>query len=100
MEEITGVWVSPIQYRMTNARTSTVRMLFLPQAPMMEQAEIADLVGEGEEMFRDYLASKATHQAMPKSQQHEFGPHLRAIETSKRRARQVGHGRYWLGGKK
>jgi len=99
MEEIVGVWVSPIQYRMTNARTATVRMLFLPQAPMMGPAEIEDLVGEGEEMFRDYLAGKANHQAMPKAQQHEFGPHLRAIEASKRRARQVGHGRYWLGGK-
>jgi len=89
-----GVWVSPIQYRMTNARTSTVRMLFLPQAPMMEPAEIEDLVGEGEEMFRDYLAGKATHQGMPKSQQHEFGPHLRAIEASKRRFRETGNRRY------
>jgi len=94
METIIGVWVSPIQYRMTNPRTATVRMLFLPQAPIMEQAEIEDLVGEGEEMFRDYLAGKANHQAMPKSQQHEFGPHLRAIEASKRRLRETGNRRY------
>ena len=88
------MWVSPIQYRMTNARTATVRMLFLPQAPMMGPAEIEDLVGEGEEMFRDYLASKADHQVMPKTQQHEFGPHLRAIEASKRRFRETGNRRY------
>lgn len=95
LAEITGVWVTPIQFRMMDRRTHTTRLLFLPQAPIMEAAELADMVEEGKELFRDYLAGKATHQPMPKAQQHEFGPHLRAIETSKRRFREVGHGRYW-----
>ena len=92
---ITGVWVTPIQFRMTDARTHTTRMLFLPQAPFMDLHEIEDLVEEGKEMFAEYLAGKADHQTMPRTQQHECGPHLRAIEASKRRRRETGNRRYY-----
>lgn len=92
---VSGVWVTPIQFKMYDTRTHTTRMLFLPQAPIMAAAEIEDLVEEGKEMFREYLQGKAAHQEMPRSQQHELGPHLISIEQSRRRVRDVGHGRYW-----
>ena len=69
-------------------------MLFLPQENL-EQAERDDLVDWGKEQFLAYLDGRPTRKVMPRSQQHEFGPHLRSIEESKRRFRQVGHGRYW-----
>ena len=92
---VTGVWVTPTQFRMRDARTNAVRMLFLPQIGQLEPAEIEDMVESGKEMFAAYVAEKGTHQPMPRQQQHEFGPHLRSIEASKVRFAQVGHGRYW-----
>lgn len=92
---VSGVWVTPIQFKMYDTITHTTRMLFLPQAPIMAPNEIEDMVEEGKEMFLDYLKGKGAHQEMPREQQHEFGPHLRQIEQSNRRFREVGHGRYW-----
>lgn len=89
-----GVWVTPIQYRMTNPRTAAVRMLFLPQAAELDPHEIEDMVEEGKELFVEYLRSKGDHQTMPRSQQHDLGPHLQAIEASKRRVRETGNRRY------
>ena len=93
---IVGFWATPVQYRMYDARTRSTQMAFLPQAAYLSPVEIEDMLGMARERFQEELTERGDHQTMPRSQQHEFGPHLRQIEASKRRFKQVGHGRYWV----
>ena len=97
MAEPVGMWVGPHTYRMYDSRTQTTKHIAimsidgLPSAP----EEIADIVEEYKERFAAECAAMPDHQVMPKSQQHDFAPHLRDIEASNHRRYEVGHGKYW-----
>lgn len=93
--EIVGFWVAPNQYRMYDPRTNIKWMVLVPGAELLDGAEVEDVVAEANEEFAEYVKTQPAHQAMPLDQQHELAPHLREIAASKRRAREVGHGRYW-----
>ena len=90
-----GFWVRPGQYQMHDPITHTTQFLFLPQIHDLAPAEVEEMVGMGEVRFREERLGRGEHKEMPKSQQHEFGPHLKSIEATKRLVRATGHGRYW-----
>ena len=97
-QTVTGIWVTPIQYRMTDTRTHTTKMALIPGADdptLYDAEELHEAVMYAEERFIEVLRDKPNWQQMPRETQHELGPHLKEIETSKRRRKEVGHGRYW-----
>ena len=92
---ITGFWVGTDQYRMYDARSHTTWLVMIPGAEYLDENEVADMVDEAREEFTEQVKERPDHQAMPRSQQNELAPHLREIEASKWRFREVGHGKYW-----
>jgi len=94
---VTGFWVNAYTYQMHDARTARTRqvVVFARDGGASEVEEVADIVAEYKERFAEELEATPAHQLMPRSQQHELAPHLRAIEKTHKRVRETGHGKYW-----
>ena len=92
-----GFWINDYTYRMYDERTHQTRMVHVMplDGGVSEAEEAQDVVEEYIERFEDDLKKIPTHVNMARDQQREFGPHLRSIEETNRRFREVGHGRYW-----
>ena len=97
---LTGLWTGRHSYKVLDPESGRSETVVI----MGTDEEMDDPVNTDElaHWARERVAAGwATHQPKPeltKDQQHELGEALTTITASKRRRREVGHGRWWAGG--